>query len=371
MIIIAPDSFKGTMSAIQVCEIIKNEFLKADPSLDIRCMPIADGGEGTVDALLSGGGERVSVTVNDPYFQKIESFYGILPDGTAVIEMAAASGLPLVGENKNPLLTTTYGTGELIKSALDRGCTKIILGIGGSATNDGGMGCATALGVRFTDAVGNEVPLNGKGLADVRKIDLNGIDSRLKNTDIKVLCDVTSPLYGKEGAAYVFAPQKGADEQTVRVLDDGLHNFAKVTRETIGTDNSQLEGAGAAGGLGFCLVSFLGAELVKGAPTLLRSMGLDILARSAELIITGEGCFDEQSLLGKAPSSVAELSGSTPVIAVAGRCKIDLPEDSKIRKVYVTDKIGKPFDVLKRECFDDLSATAKEIAKDYIFSKTI
>lgn len=368
MIIIAPDSFKGTMTAAEVCGIIKTEFLKVDPTLDIRCMPIADGGEGTVDALLTGGGERVSVTVSDPYFNKTDSFYGILPDGTAVIEMAAASGLPLVGENKNPLLTTTYGTGELIKAALDRGCRRILLGIGGSATNDGGMGCAAALGVRFLDADGKEAPLNGSGLSLVHRIDFTDLDDRLKETDIRVLCDVTSPLYGEAGAAYVFAPQKGADENTVKILDNGLRNLAEVTKNTIGTDNSSVEGAGAAGGLGFALVSFLNAKLVKGAPTVLRSMGLDALAQSADLIITGEGCFDEQSLLGKAPSSVAELAGDTPVIAVAGRCKIDLPEDSKIRRVYVTDPVGKPFDVLKKECFADLSATAKQMAEDYILS---
>lgn len=366
MIIIAPDSFKGTMTAAEVCKIIKTEFLKADPTLDIRCMPIADGGEGTVDALLYAGGERIIVEVNDPYFNKIESFYGILPDGTAVIEMAAASGLPLVGENKNPLLTTTFGTGELIKAALDRGCTKILLGIGGSATNDGGIGCAAALGAKFTDVSGNEVSLNGKGLSDIHRIDLSALDKRLKDTEIKVLCDVTSPLYGEDGAAYIFAPQKGADEIGVKILDAGLRNLAEVTSRTIGKDNSHLEGAGAAGGLGFCLVSFLGAQLVKGAPTVLRSMGLDTLAKTADLIITGEGCFDEQSLLGKAPSSVAELSGETPVIAVAGRCKIDLPENSKIRKVYVTDMVGKPFEVLQKECFDDLALAAKQMAEDYI-----
>lgn len=365
MIIIAPDSFKGTMSATEVCDIIKTEFLRVKPDLDIRCMPIADGGEGTVDALLTVGGERVSVTLNDPYFNKIDSFYGILPDGTAVIEMAAASGLPLVGENKNPLLTTTYGTGELIRAAIDRGCRSILLGIGGSATNDGGMGCAAALGVRFLDSVGNEVSLNGAGLSDVYKIDFSDIDSRLKEAEIKVLCDVTSPLYGEDGAAYVFSPQKGADESAVKILDDGLRNLAEVTEKTIGKDNSSLEGAGAAGGLGFGLVSFLGAKLVKGAPTVLRSMGLDTLAKSAELIITGEGCFDRQSLLGKAPSSVAELSGDTPVIAVAGRCKIDLPENSRISKVYVTDTVGKPFEVLKKECFDDLAVTAKRMAEDW------
>lgn len=369
MIIIAPDSFKGTMTATEVCKIIKTEFLRVDPELDIRCMPIADGGEGTVDALLTVGGERVSTTVSDPYFNRIDSFYGILPDGTAVIEMAAASGLPLVGENKNPLLTTTYGTGELIKAALDRGCRRILLGIGGSATNDGGMGCAAALGVRFLDSADNAVSLNGAGLSDVYSIDFSDIDSRLKDAEIKVLCDVTSPLYGENGAAHIFAPQKGADERAVKILDDGLRNLAEVTQNTIGKDNAFLEGAGAAGGLGFCLVSFLGAKLVKGAPTVLRSMGLDVLAESAELIITGEGCFDEQSLLGKAPSSVAELSGDTPVIAVAGRCKIDLPENSRIRRVYVTDHVGKTFEVLQKECFDDLAVAARQMAEDWILMR--
>ncbi len=369
MIIIAPDSFKGTMSAVEVCETVKNEFLKIKPDLDVRCLPIADGGEGTVDALLFNGGEKINVTVKDPYFEDVESFFGVLPDSTAVIEMAAASGLPLVGENKNPLLTTTYGTGQLIRAALDNGCRDILIGIGGSATNDGGIGCVAALGAKFLDENSDEVTLNGAGLADICKIDLTGLDERLSGTKIKVLCDVVSPLYGQNGAAYVFAPQKGADENTVIKLDNGLRNLADVTKNTIGMDNSSLEGAGAAGGLGFALVSFLGGELVKGAPTVLRAMGFDKLAESAELVITGEGCFDEQSLLGKAPSCVAEMSGDTKVIAVAGCCRTDLPENSKIKRVYVTDKEGKSFEELKKTCFDDLRKAAETMAKDYFESK--
>lgn len=369
MIIIAPDSFKGTMSAVEVCETVKSEFLKLMPDANIRCLPIADGGEGTVDALLFNGGEKVSVTAKDPYFKNIDSFFGILPDGTAVIEMAAASGLPLVGENKNPLLTTTYGTGQLITAALDRGCKEILIGIGGSATNDGGIGCAAALGAGFYNAEGNEVSLNGSGLKSICRIDLSGLDKRLADTDIKVLCDVTSPLYGKDGAAFVFAPQKGADEQAVKYLDDGLRNLAEVTKKTIGADNSSLKGAGAAGGLGFALVSFLGGELVKGAPAVLRAMGFDKLVKNADLVITGEGCFDEQSLLGKAPSCVAEMAEGKTVIAVAGRCKIDLPEESSVKKVYVTDKEGKSFDEIQKTCFDDLRKTAVEMAEDFLAHK--
>lgn len=369
MIIIAPDSFKGTMSAVEVCEIIRKEFLAHKSQLDVRCLPIADGGEGTVDALLFNGGEKISVTVKDPYFKDIEAFFGILPDGTAVIEMAAASGLPLVGDNKNPLLTTTYGTGQLIKAALDRGCSEILVGIGGSATNDGGIGCAAALGAVFLDENGNDVSLNGAGLSAIRKIDLSGLDKRLLKTKIKVLCDVVSPLYGADGAAYVFAGQKGADEKDIKVLDAGLRNLAGVSEKLLGVDNSSLEGAGAAGGLGFALVSFLNGELVKGAPAVLKAMGFERLVNSADLVITGEGCFDEQSLLGKAPSCVAEMSGDADVIAVAGCCRITLPEDSKIKKVYVTDKEGKNFEELKKTCFDDLKKTAEAMAKDYFLKK--
>lgn len=366
MIVIAPDSFKGTMSAVEVCNIIKKALLKVDGSLDIKCIPIADGGEGTVDALLLNGGERVSVKVSDPYFNKIDSFYGILPDKTAVIEMAAASGLPLVGENKNPLKTTTFGTGQLIANALDRGCRKILLGIGGSATNDGGIGCAAALGVRFTDADGNEVPLCGGGMAQIDKIDFSHIDERLKNTDIEVLCDVVSPLYGENGAAYIFAPQKGADNGMVKELDDGLRHLAEITAKTIGRDNSLVEGAGAAGGLGFGLVSFLAARLVKGAPTVLKTMDFENTAKNAELVITGEGCMDNQSLLGKAPAQVAEMSGDTPVIAIVGASKVDDLSKSKIKKIYVTSNDGQSWEQIKKECRDDLFKTAYAVASEWI-----
>ncbi len=366
MIVIAPDSFKGTMSAVEVCEIIKKEFLKADASLEIKCVPIADGGEGTVDALLFNGGERVSVKAKDPYFNEIDSFYGILPDGTAVIEMAAASGLPLVGDNKNPMLTTTYGTGQLILDALDRGCGKILIGVGGSATNDGGIGCAAALGAKFLGADGKEVPLCGRGMAQIERIDLSGLDSRIKDTDIEVLCDVVSPLYGENGAAYIFAPQKGADADTVKLLDDGLRRLADVTAAETGTDNSHKEGTGAAGGLGFGLISFLGARLVRGAPTVLKTMGFEEIAARSELVITGEGCMDNQSLLGKAPAQVAALSGDTPVIAIVGMSRVTDMSGSKIKKIYITDHDERTFEQVKLECRGDLAAAARRAASEWL-----
>lgn len=369
MIIIAPDSFKGTMTAVEVCQIIKEVFEEYDNCPEIVCLPIADGGEGTVDALLFNGGERVSVTVKDPYMNDIDSFFGILPDGTAVIEMAAASGLPLVGENKNPMLTTTYGTGQLIKAALDRGCRKIIIGIGGSATNDGGIGCLVALGAGCYTEAGEDIEPNAKGLSELADIHCRSIDSRIYDTDIQVLCDVTSPLYGSEGAAYVFAPQKGADKEMVEFLDSALRHYANITERITGFDYSEVPGAGAAGGLGFGLVSYLNAKLVRGAPTILKTMGLDTLAEKADLIITGEGCFDDQSLLGKAPSCVAEMAGGTTVIAVAGKCTVELDENSPIKKVYVTNPDNKPFEQVKKDCFDDLRKIAKLIAKDFYNKK--
>lgn len=365
MIVIAPDSYKGTMSAIEVCEIIKNEFIKVDGTLEVKCVPIADGGEGTVDALLFNGGERVSVKAKDPFFNEIDSFYGILPDGTAVIEMAAASGLPLAGEKKNPMLTTTYGTGQLILDALDRGCKKILIGVGGSATNDGGIGCAAALGAKFLNRNGEEVPLCGGGMAEIESIDLSGMDSRIKTADIEVLCDVVSPLYGENGAAYIFAPQKGADADMVKALDDGLRHLAEITAETIGTDNALKEGTGAAGGLGFGLISFLGARLVKGATTVLKTMGFEQIAAESELVVTGEGCMDNQSLLGKAPAQVAALSGDTPVIAIVGMSKVTDMSDSKIKKIYVTDHDVRTFEQVLLECRSDLAMAAHKVAVEW------
>lgn len=366
MIIIAPDSFKGTLSANEVCKIIKDEFLKLDSSLDVRCMPVADGGEGTVEALLSNGGELIRTKVKGPLFDGVESFYGILPDGTAVIEMAAASGLPMVGDRKNPLLTTTYGTGELIFDALDRGCKKILIGVGGSATNDGGIGCAAALGVKFLDKNGASVTLNGAGLSQIADIDLSGIDRRIFDTEIEVLCDVVSPLYGENGAAYVFARQKGADDESIEILDNGLKNLSNVVKEKLGSDNSGLQGAGAAGGLGYGLVTFLGAKLVKGAPTILKTLNFEELAKNAELVITGEGCMDGQSLLGKVPAQVANLSGNAKVIAIVGMSKVDDLSGSKIKKIYPTVTSPQPFEKILSDCRKNLAETARKAALDFL-----
>ena len=229
-IVIAPDSFKGTMSSIEICNIAEDSIKAVFPDIDVVKVPIADGGEGTVDAFLAAiGGCRLELSVKGPLFDDTAAFYGILPDGTtAVIEMAAASGLPLVSDRKNPLLTTTYGTGELIMDALDRGCRKIIIGLGGSATNDGGIGMAAALGVKFLDADGEMIRLSGGGIASLAKIDVSGLDSRIKDCEILAACDVDNPLYGPNGASAIFGPQKGADPETVETLDNNLRHYADI-----------------------------------------------------------------------------------------------------------------------------------------------
>lgn len=365
MILIAPDSYKGTMSSTEVCSIIKRAFMKYFSENEITCFPIADGGEGTVDAMLSRGGQKITVTVTGPSFERVNAFYGILPDGTAVIEMACASGLPIVSEPKNPLFTTTYGTGLLIKDALDRGIRKFLIGLGGSGTNDAGIGCAAALGVRFLDSSNKSVPLCGAGLESIKSIDLSGIDSRIKDCSIDALCDVTSPLYGKNGAAYVFAPQKGASAETVKRLDSGLRNIAEVSYKLTGTDYASVPGSGAAGGLGFSLMCFLDASLKKGAYSILKALEFDRYAAESDLIITGEGCMDNQSILGKAPAVVASMSGNTPVIAIVGINKVTDFSVSKIKKIYQTDHGIRDFETVKKECRDDLKATSEAVAKEY------
>lgn len=251
------------MSSMEVCNIIEKGIQNIFPDTEVIKIPIADGGEGTVDAFLTAiGGEKIKTKVKGPLFEEVEAFYGILPDKeTAVIEMAAASGLTLAEDKKNPLLTTTYGTGQLILDALNRGCSKIIVGIGGSATNDGGIGMAAALGVKFLDEENKAIDLTGGGLEKLERIDISDIDDRVKECTIVAACDVDNPLFGPSGAAYVFAPQKGADEGIVKILDENLKNFATMVRRDLDVDVQNISGSGAAGGLGAGLVAFAGAKL--------------------------------------------------------------------------------------------------------------
>lgn len=329
-IVVASDSFKGCLSSMEVADAVESAILEIYPSCEVVKVDVADGGEGSMDALrMALGGEKVSIEVSDPLGRPIMASYVILEDGgTAVLEMAVASGLPLLAPaDRNPLKTSTYGTGQLIADALKRGCRKFLVGIGGSATNDAGMGMLQALGVRFYDTEGIELQGSGESLEKVVNIDMSGLCNGLKESAFIVACDVEAPLYGPTGAAYVFAPQKGAAPAMVERLDNGLKHFSEVAFNSLGAseDYARFPGAGAAGGLGFGFTAFLNARLERGVEMVLDAIGFDKIIKSADLIITGEGKIDSQTLTGKAPYGVLQRAKrqGIPVVAIGGSVKLD------------------------------------------------
>ena len=320
--ILVPDSFKGTLSAIEVCNIMKSSIKNLYKDANIISVPVADGGEGTVDAFLYAlGGEKKSAWVSDAFNeQKILAHYAMLKDNIAVIEMATCAGLPLVKNRLEPDKTTTFGVGELIIDAINSGAKKIILGLGGSATNDGGCGMAAALGVKFKDEQDQEFIPTGGTLSQIYKIDMNNIYSKIKDVEFVSMCDVDNPLCGKLGASAVFAPQKGADEDMVRLLDEGLAHLAKIIKRDLHIEVKDIKGAGAAGGLGAGSIAFLQSKLTKGIDVILDTIKFDELVSKADIVFTGEGKFDSQSLHGKVVMGVANRSQKykTPVIVVTG-----------------------------------------------------
>ena len=330
-IVVAPQSFKGSLTAREVAEAIGRGIRRILPQADVVMLPMADGGEGTVDALVfSTGGRYMKCGVTGPLVDKVEATWGILGDGeTAVLEMAAASGLILVPpKRRNPLITSTYGTGQLIRAALDTGCRRFIIGIGGSATNDGGAGMAQALGAQLTDHEGLEVAPGGAELARLNHIDISGMDSRLKECRITIASDVTNTLCGEEGASWVYGPQKGATEDMCRQLDKALENYAAVINKDLGIDIINMPGAGAAGGLGAGMVAFLGAELVPGIDIVSNAVGLTEHLKGAALVFTGEGRLDSQTMFGKtvAGVSVRAKEAGVPVVVLTGGIEGDLTD---------------------------------------------
>lgn len=322
-IVVAPDSYKGSVSAVEVAQAMERGILKVFPDAQVRRIPIADGGEGTVDALVAATGGRLCHTeVRGPLGEPLDAQWGLLGDGrTAVIEMAAASGLPLLTpETRDPRKTTTRGTGELMRAALDAGLSRIIIGIGGSATNDGGAGMARALGVRFLDGAGVELADGGAALADLAQIDLSGIDPRLAQTEIIVACDVDNPLCGPRGASAVFGPQKGASPEMVDELDRALAHFARHAKTATGRDVATHPGAGAAGGLGAGLLFFTPAVLRPGVEIVLEAVSFAAAVTDADFVITGEGSTDFQTAFGKAPVGVARVAKhfAVPVFCISG-----------------------------------------------------
>lgn len=322
-ITVAVDSFKGSLTSMEVAEAFERGFVQIFPRCEVRKVCVADGGEGTVEALVQMlGGEMVELMVADPLMRQVKVCYGVVDGGEcAVMEMSAASGLPLLApEERNPLITTTFGTGEMVADALARGCRKFLVGIGGSATNDAGVGMLRALGFRFLDAAGSELVGGGEILERIFSIDDSGVSAAVREAEFRVACDVANPLYGPQGAAYIFAPQKGADVAMVERLDAGLRNFAEAVRRYNGEDIATLRGAGAAGGLGGGMKALLGAQLVRGIDMVLAAMRFEQIIEGSDLVVTGEGCVDAQTLMGKAPYGVLQASKrkGIPCVAIGG-----------------------------------------------------
>ena len=322
-VVIAIDSLKGSLSSMEAGTAIKDGILAAKPDAEVIVKPLADGGEGTTDALIEGmNGERIDLTVTGPMHTPVDAYYGYLKDtNTDVMEMASAAGITLVPDSeKNPLLATSYGVGEMINDAIQRGCRNFIIGIGGSVTNDGGIGMLKALGVRFLDENGEDAGEGGQALAKVARIDVSGMNPLLKECHIQVACDVNNPLCGENGSTYVYGPQKGVTEDMKKTLDEAMAHFARVTSETLENDYMNTPGAGAAGGLGYAFLAYTGAALTPGIELILDAVGLEEELSGADVVVTGEGRLDFQTAMGKAPVGVARLAKkyNAKVIAFAG-----------------------------------------------------
>ena len=363
--VVVSDSFKGTVSSREICEIAQRVIPRHFPACEVVCIPVADGGEGTVDCFIQAmGAQRVEVTVTNALGEKSAAAYARLGE-LAIIEMAAAAGLPQVGALRCPGTATTYGVGELIAHAAHSGCRKILLGLGGSATNDGGCGCAAALGVRFYDAAGQSFIPVGDTLGRIARIDTAKADELLRSVEITVMCDVTNPLYGPTGAAYVFAPQKGADAEKVKSLDAGLRHFGDVIRSQLGIDVSRMPGAGAAGGMGAGCVALLGGMIQSGIDAVLDVTGFDRQLEGADLVITGEGRIDSQSADGKVISGVARRTRAkgVPLIAIAGGIadSAGAVYDIGVSAMFSTDRAALPVDMLGARSPGDYEATLSDI----------
>ena len=363
--VVVSDSFKGTVSSREICAIAQQVIPRHFPACEVVCIPVADGGEGTVDCFVQAmGAQRVGVTVTNALGEKSAAAYARLGE-LAIIEMAAAAGLPQVGALRCPGTATTYGVGELIAHAVDSGCRKILLGLGGSATNDGGCGCAAALGVRFYDADGQSFVPVGDTLGRIARIDTAEAAALLRSVEITVMCDVTNPLYGPTGAAYAFAPQKGADAEKVKSLDAGLRHFGDVIRSQYGLDVSAMPGAGAAGGMGAGCVALLGGTIQSGIDAVLDVTGFDRQLEGADLVITGEGRIDSQSADGKVVSGVARRTRAkgVPLIAIAGGIadSAGAVYDIGVSAMFSTDRAALPVDMLGARSPGDYEATLSDI----------
>ena len=368
--VLIPDSFKGTLSSVQICKLMGEKIRQHFPESKISEIPVADGGEGSVEAfLLAVGGEKVKVRVKNPYFEDMDSYFGLLDDGkTAVVEMASCAGLPLVENRKNPRLTTTYGVGQLMLAAAKSGAKKIIVGLGGSATNDGGCGAAAAAGAKFYNKAGQEFIPTGGTVIDIERIDLSGMDKVFENVEMITMCDIDNPMYGPTGASYVFAPQKGADAECVEELDEGIKNLSRVLAEVTGKDISKMPGTGAAGAMGAGMVAFFNAKLQMGIETVLDTVQFDKEIADADYIFTGEGKLDSQSLRGKVVMGIAKRAQQQEkkVIAVVGGAddkNIEEAYQMGVTAVFPINRLPQDFSVSRQYSAENLSYTVDNILR--------
>lgn len=366
-VVLIPDSFKGTMSSMEICQIMERAILAHYPASEVISVPVADGGEGTVDAFLTAlGGEKIMVPVQGPLGETVEGFYGRLGE-TAFIEMAAAAGLPLMGEELAPERASTYGVGQLMIHAAEHGAKKLIVGLGGSATTDGGCGAAASAGVRFLDAAGNPFVPVGGSLREIAKIDVSGLHPGLKAAEVITMCDIDNPLTGETGAAHVFAPQKGAAPAAVERLEAGLVHLARVIRTQLGVEIETVPGAGAAGGMGGGMVAFFGSRLEMGIQVVLDTVRFDELIRDADYVFTGEGRIDSQSLGGKVVIGVARRAKkqSIPVIAMVGDIgdPVEAAYDQGVTGIFSINRVAVPYSEAKPRAREDLYRTVDNLCR--------
>lgn len=371
--IVIPDSFKGTMSSREVCETEAAMLRESFPGCSVTAIPVADGGEGTVDCFLSiMPGEKMMVTVKDAYGSNLQGFYGHFGD-LAVVEMAAAAGM-VTNERRDPMMASTYGVGQLINHAVDSGCKKIVIGLGGSCTNDAGAGMAAAIGTVFRDSRGKAFVPTGSTLDAVETIDNRETEKKLANVEIICMCDIDNTLFGKEGAAYVFAPQKGADRKQVKQLDDNLRKLSETVKREMKVDLSQLRGGGAAGGMGAGAAAFLHAELRRGIDCVLDLINFNELLEDCDLVVTGEGRMDLQSLNGKVVCGVSGCCSEkkVPVVVIAGCVSEEIRrleesgeiEKMGIRKIYEASDGKGTMEELRKNCKKDLESATYKLIED-------
>ncbi len=368
-VILIPDSFKGTMSSSDICQIMRSVILEHYPDCEVVSIPVADGGEGSVDAFLDAvGGKKVYKEVTGPYpGEKVQGYYGILPDNVAVIEMAAAAALPMVGERKNPAKTTTYGVGELMIDAARKGVRKIILGLGGSATNDAACGLASACGISFYNAKGEKFTPLGESMDEVARIDTSTMDEELKKIEIVTMCDIDNPFYGPEGAPAIYGPQKGADEEMVKVLDQKMRVLSEVMKRDCGVDVQSIPGSGAAGGMGGGMAAYFKSKLQMGIETVLETVHFDDLLEGTDFVYTGEGKIDGQSLRGKVVIGVARKAKAkgVKVIAIVGDIGDDIENAYKegVTGIFSTNRVAVPYKEARPRAKSDLRLTVDNLLR--------